>query len=114
MDLSDLLVEREEQEFRWEDLAACKGITGIRRPDGTVDDWLFDSYEANGTVAKEVDVMCRRCPVRKNCLYTGVTTGAQGVWGGFYLTNGKMDKSKNAHKTEEERAEFKSLLQEML
>jgi hypothetical protein len=113
MDLSDLLVEREEKEFVWQDLAACDSMTGVRRPDGTVDDWFFDSYE-NSTVAEQVDEMCRRCPVRRNCLYAGVTNNEQGVWGGFYLTNGKMDKTRNAHKTEEEKEEFKSLLMQSM
>ena len=37
----------------------------------------------------------------KQCLQMGVENGEWGVWGGIYLTSGKRDNNKNAHKTKE-------------
>jgi hypothetical protein len=37
----------------------------------------------------------------KQCLQMGVENGEWGVWGGIYLTSGKKDTNKNAHKTKE-------------
>ena len=100
----------EQEDFVWQDLALCRGIVGKRKPNGDADDPLFENYEASVDEARAVDEMCERCPVRKNCFVTGAEDKQQGVWGGFYLVNGRPDKNKNAHKTPEQWAELRSLL----
>jgi hypothetical protein len=80
------------EDLEWQHLAVCKGQ----------DIGLFhERYETNVRVAKNTDAMCLSCPVRKECLQTGVENGEYGCWGGVFLTAGKMDEQKNAHKTED-------------
>lgn len=76
--------------FTWQDLSSCQGVNT---------ELFFDEYE--GATAKQIDAMCLACPVVKKCLLAGIEGSETGVWGGFYLVLGKVDKTKNAHKTEE-------------
>jgi len=76
----------------WQDLAACKGLDF---------NLFFDDYEENQTHAKVIDEMCLHCPVIKDCYFSGTENNETGVWGGIYLTNGVVDKSRNLHKTQE-------------
>jgi hypothetical protein len=108
MDILDEIEGRED--FSWESLALCQNIVGPRKPNGDADDPLFDSYESSADTARAVDEMCSRCPVRKNCLLTGVEGKEQGVWGGFYLINGKPDRNRNQQKTPAQWAELRKLL----
>lgn len=108
MDLLDEIDTNED--LQWQSLALCQNIVGTRKPNGDADDPMFDNYEASTDNARAVDEMCSRCPVRKNCIITGIEDKEQGVWGGFYLVNGKPDKNRNAHKTPEQWAELRSLL----
>lgn len=62
---------------------------------------FYDNYETTETVAKLTDEVCLSCPVLKECLRAGTENGEYGVWGGFYLTAGKVDTNRNAHKTRE-------------
>ncbi len=62
---------------------------------------FYEGYESSVRTAKITDEMCLSCPVKKQCLQAGMENGEFGVWGGIYLTAGKVDKSKNEHKTEE-------------
>lgn len=62
---------------------------------------FYDDYESETQVAFVVDDACLSCPVMKQCLERGVENGEWGVWGGVYLTSGKRDKNRNAHKTPE-------------
>lgn len=101
---------KDTDDFSWEKLALCQGIVGPRKPNGDADDPLYDSYEDSIDSARAVDEMCERCPVRRNCLITGVENKEQGVWGGFYLVAGKPDKNKNAHKTPDQWADLRSLI----
>jgi hypothetical protein len=103
-------LDMESEDFRWESLALCHGIVGPRKPNGDADDPLYDSYEASADAARAVDEMCERCPVRRNCLITGVERKEQGVWGGFYLMAGKPDKNRNAHKTLEQWQDLRDLI----
>lgn len=80
------------EEVEWKDFALCK----------TVDPSLFfEGYESSERTAKLTDQMCLSCPVRRECLQTGVEEGYWGCWGGVFLVNGKADKIKNSHKTPE-------------
>ena len=108
MDILDQIDTNED--LQWQTLALCQNIVGPRKPNGDADDPMYENYEASTENARAVDEMCSRCPVRKNCIITGIEDKEQGVWGGFYLLNGKPDKTRNAHKTPEQWAELRSLL----
>lgn len=77
---------------RWEGEALCKGLDK---------EYFFDKYEQEAEIALQVDELCLACPVRKECLEDGLSEGLTGVWGGIYLTLGKPDPNRNAHKTPE-------------
>ena len=78
------------EELEWHDLALCSGMP-------TED--FYDNYESKESVAKSVDEACLSCPVMAQCLRWGLEHNEWGVWGGIYLTSGKPDTNKNAHKT---------------
>lgn len=79
-------------DLEWQDLAICTG-QDIRR--------FHEGYEASERTAKLTDAMCLSCPVRKVCLQAGIENNEWGVWGGIFLSNGKVDPNKNAHKTQD-------------
>lgn len=82
----------EETQLSWHDLAQCKGMDR---------ELFYDKYESDENVAKMIDEVCLSCPVLQDCLLQGIENGEHGVWGGVFLTSGKMDVNKNAHKTQE-------------
>ena len=90
----DLLDELgiEEDKLEWYHLAACNN---------TPINWFYDNYESNKTHAAQIDDMCISCPVAKMCLQEGVKGKEFGVWGGYYLNLGRIDKEQNAHKSPE-------------
>lgn len=45
--------------------------------------------------------MCAKCPVLKECYEFGVKNKLFGVYGGFYLSNGQVDRKRNEHKDKE-------------
>lgn len=76
--------------FNWQHLADCRNLdTNL----------FFDAYD--GTAAQQVDELCARCPVTKECFLSGEKQKEVGVRGGFFLENGKVSKRKNSHKTPE-------------
>lgn len=77
-------------DLEWQDLAICDGQSVWR---------FYEGYETSPRIARQTDQMCLSCPVRRQCVQTGVENGEWGCWGGIYLTNGKMDPNKNTHKT---------------
>lgn len=77
--------------LEWTDLALC---------DGMPTNMFYDDYESDENVAKITDEICLSCPVLAQCLARGTENNEWGVWGGVYLTSGKPDENKNAHKTE--------------
>lgn len=79
-------------ELEWQDLALC---------DGMRTNMFYDDYESSAQVAAVVDEACLSCPVMAQCLERGVENGEWGVWGGIYLTSGKPDMNRNAHKTQD-------------
>lgn len=93
-DLSNILsvLGLDPIDLTWHDLAMCKGTD---RED------FYDKYESSESVAKTTDQMCLSCPVLQECLKAGVENGEYGVWGGVYLTAGRADPNRNAHKTKE-------------
>jgi hypothetical protein len=79
--------------LQWHQLALCDGMPLT---------WFYDSYESDSEIAKAVDDVCLNCPVIKECGLQGAG-GEYGVWGGIYWSgNGKPDKAKNSHKTEDD------------
>jgi hypothetical protein len=91
------------EELQWTDLAVCNLMdTNL----------FFDDYEADENVAKMIDEACLSCPVMAQCLAQGMDNGEWGVWGGIYLTSGKPDQKKNAHKTPEVWDEIRSRIVE--
>lgn len=67
---------------------------------GTDTELYFDKYESDQDTAKNIDRMCLSCPVIKECFEQGVKTESYGVWGGIFLSEGKLDNVRNSHKTE--------------
>lgn len=100
------------EDFHWKDLGLCQKTGVVIKPDGTVIDNMFDEYETNERVAKQVDQMCLHCPVMAQCAQAG-SKGEWGVWGGIYWNGaGKPDKNKNSHKTPEVWDEIKKRMTE--
>lgn len=79
-------------ELEWQDLALCAGMEI---------NMFYDDYESDQNVARVTDEACLSCPVMAQCLQEGLSNGEWGVWGGTYLTSGKVDQSRNLHKTKE-------------
>jgi len=87
-----------ESDFEWRDaLAMCKGLGDTREGINQ----FFDTYESDTQTAKIIDAMCLSCLGQRFCLQEGKANGETGVWGGVFLTNGKVDQGRNAHKTPE-------------
>lgn len=55
---------------------------------------FFDNYLESEEVVATVAELCRSCQVRRQCLNFGVSTKSVGVWGGRWLSNGRMVKKK--------------------
>lgn len=96
MSLSDAFA-LDPETIEWQALSLCAGVEFS----SYADDPFFQAYETNENVAKSTDEMCLHCPVIKQCGLFGAANKETGVWGGVYLDRGKMDKNKNAHKTDE-------------
>lgn len=92
----------DQKSLRWEDLALCQN---------SPIDWFFKDYETDTTHAQQVDEMCLACPVSGACFKKG-SGNESGVWGGFYLEKGKIDKARNAHKTSETESALKRKIAE--
>jgi WhiB family transcriptional regulator, redox-sensing transcriptional regulator len=82
----------EDDSLEWYHLSVCRGMET---------NYFYDDYESDPLFAKVMDGICLSCPVRKMCLRWGVENSEYGLWGGVFLNNGKTDKARNAHKTED-------------
>lgn len=85
-------------ELEWQDLALCAGGDTNQH---------YDDYESDDNVARVTDEKCLSCPVLAQCLQRGIDNNEWGVWGGVYLTSGKVDKNRNSHKSKETWAAIK-------
>lgn len=66
----------------WRELAKCNGLdTNL----------FFDEYEDNPVVREQINSMCSKCPVRKECLRSGLLNKETGVWGGKFLYKGEVE-----------------------
>lgn len=70
--------------IEWMARAACL--------DRDVNDF-FDNYVNDITVAREVDDLCRGCPVKRECRNYGALTKSSGIWGGVWHTMGRKVKT---------------------
>lgn len=82
----------EDDDLEWYHISVCQGMDT---------NYFYDDYESDPLFAKVMDSICLSCPVRTMCLREGVDNNEYGLWGGVFLNNGKTDKSRNAHKTDE-------------
>lgn len=71
----------------WMDLASCKNIDNPEK--------FFDLYLESEEAVAEVQDLCIVCPVRIHCLNYGIYMKAVGVWGGRWLSGGKVIKKMN-------------------
>lgn len=83
----------ESNDTKWYHLSVCRGMSL---------NWFYDEYEADQELAKTMDGICAACPVRKICFDEGTRNQEHGLWGGFFLSNGKIDPQRNEHKNETE------------
>lgn len=98
----------DEESVTWRHLALCNGMnpTGPDEPD-----LFFEKYESDQEIAKAMDEVCLSCPVLAKCLMEAIDDKDYGLRGGIFLSNGKTDTAKNAHKTPEVWARIKEKLQ---
>jgi hypothetical protein len=82
----------DERTLSWHQLAFCKGMEL---------NLFYEIYEDDVEIAKAMDDVCLSCPVMKECLMDAYDNKDSGLRGAIYLNNGKPDKMRNAHKTEE-------------
>lgn len=80
------------EELDWQKLAICNGQDTWR--------W-YEGYESSARVAQLTDEICLSCPVRRECLEAGIENSEYGCWGGVFLTAGRVDEQRNAHKTQD-------------
>jgi hypothetical protein len=76
--------------YEWKDNASCLNY------DTNV---FFDKYEEDELLRPAVDLLCSKCPVRKECFSVGISGKEWGVWGGVYLEGGEISKEFSSHKT---------------
>jgi WhiB family redox-sensing transcriptional regulator len=77
------------KDFAWMDEAACRNMKDVN----------FFPEEAFNSEAPKAVAVCRRCPVREDCLEFAVENHIQyGIWGGLsypqrkrYLRNGRKE-----------------------
>jgi hypothetical protein len=81
------------EDFTWEQLAACNNMEV---------EWFYDRYENDNVHARNLDQVCYNCPVIRACAEQALDAKEEGLWGGVYWNNGKVDKVRNKHKTPEE------------
>lgn len=82
------------EDFTWEELALCGGMAE------EYINWFFDDYEQDEVVAVNADQICLHCPVIRACYEWAADNKAEGLHGGVYLVNGKVDRSRNKHKSQ--------------
>lgn len=95
--------------LEWQKLALCSGVEIL----SDLEDPFFTGYETNEQIAKSTDQICLHCPVMKQCLQYASDNRETGCFGGVYLDRGKVDRNKNAHKTNEIWAQWREKLSEL-
>ena len=80
--------------------AACEGFDT---------NFFFEDYEDNDQIAMLVDNLCMGCPMIQECLTLGIENDSWGVFGGYYLVDGKISRSMNRHKTKKDWQDLEQL-----
>jgi len=80
----------------WKNQALCLG---------TDNNAFFDKYEDQEGSRRDVDALCKQCPVKKICFANGISGKEWGVWGGVYLENGEISREYNKHRTKKDWSE---------
>lgn len=93
----------EDNELEWYHLSVCLNMST---------NWFFDDYENDPVFAANMDTICESCPVRRMCLREGIENQEYGLWGGVFLNNGRMEPSRNTHKTEAQWEDIRRLISE--
>lgn len=90
-----------DDELDWWNLALCKGMNDLRENElpHHHEDYFFEKYEEDAVIAANMDNICISCPVRKDCLMDAVENKDSGLRGGIYLNKGRVDQTRNQHKT---------------
>lgn len=83
----------DSENFTWEELASCRNMEV---------NWFYDDYENDPVIAVNAEKLCYNCPVIRACAEKGMDDKEEGLWGGIYWSNGKVDKIRNRHKTPEQ------------
>ena len=78
-----------DDDTKWYHLSICQGMNL---------NWFYDEYESDPVLAKNMDNICLSCPVRSACLREGIENKEYGLWGGVFLSAGRADRTRNAHK----------------
>lgn len=77
----------------WKDDGKCLGLeTNL----------FFEKYEDDPELRPTVDILCRTCPVMKQCFAVGISGKEWGVWGGVYIENGDISREINKHKSKKD------------
>lgn len=101
-----------DDDLKWYHFALCQGMNDL--PAGTKPhkhtDPFFEGYEDDSVMAGVMDGICSSCPVRRMCLKEGIENGETGLWGGVFLINGKMDETRNSHKTPDDWENIRELI----
>ena len=82
----------DDDELEWYHLSVCRGMKT---------NYFYEDYESDPLFATVMDGICLSCPVRALCLKEGIENNEWGLWGAVFLNNGKADKTRNAHKTDD-------------
>lgn len=91
-----------DENVTWQELGSCSGMAQSALESGEeYSDLFFDEYENDPVMAEQADNLCVTCPVAKQCGAFGRSTKSWGVWGGVYLKEGRVEASRNAHKSDE-------------
>ena len=77
----------------WKDEALCLGMDNNA---------FFDKYEDHEGSRRDVDALCKKCPVKKVCFANGISGKEWGVWGGVYLEGGEISREFNKHKSKKD------------
>lgn len=89
------------EDFTWDQLASCQNMEV---------NWFYDDYENDAILAVNAEKLCYNCPVIRACAEAAMDNKEEGLWGGVYWSNGKVDKVRNRHKTAEEWAELEEMI----
>lgn len=89
----------DEVDLSWQSRAQCRSIVtdGTMSDDSPIFPFPADSLSSSNAF---ITSLCRRCPVRRECLSFAVAMGYTGVWGGEVLTESDLREYRKALKAD--------------